>query len=279
MPRIAVGLEYHGGTYAGWQLQEGLRTLQGVCESALGRVAAEPIRLTCAGRTDAGVHAVGQVAHFDTLATRSPRAWTLGANTHLPADVSVSWAKEVSAPFHARHSAQSRTYCYLIANRSARSALAAGRAAMIHAPLDGQRMSDAAGLLVGEHDFSAFRAAECQARTPVRRLEVLSVERRGDWLLICATANAFLHHMVRNIAGLLIAVGQGKAPPAWAAEVLESRDRTRGAATAPADGLYLWSVGYPAAFDLPPHARACSWAMIPGLPDFACLTGSSHVVV
>jgi tRNA pseudouridine38-40 synthase len=279
MPRIAVGLEYHGGTYAGWQLQGDLRTLQGVLESAIGRVAAEPVRLACAGRTDAGVHAVGQVAHFDTAAIRTPRAWALGANTHLPADVSVSWAQEVPERFHARHSAQSRTYCYLIANRPARSALAAGRAVIIHAPLDAQRMREAAGLLVGEHDFSAFRAAECQARTPVRRLEALSVERRGDWLLIRATANAFLHHMVRNIAGLLIAVGQGKAAPAWAREVLESRDRAQGAATAPPDGLYLWSVRYPREFELPPHASALSWAMIPGLPDFTSLTGSSYVVV
>jgi tRNA pseudouridine38-40 synthase len=279
MPRIAVGLEYHGGTYAGWQHQEGLRTLQGVLESAVGRVAAEPIRVACAGRTDAGVHAVGQVAHFDTLATRTARAWMLGTNTYLPADVSVSWAQEVSEGFHARHSAQSRSYCYLIANRTARSALAAGRAAFIHAPLDAQRMGEAASLLLGEHDFSAFRAAECQARTPVRRLQALSVERRGDWLLIVATANAFLHHMVRNIAGLLIAVGQGKAAPVWAAEVLESRDRTRGAATAPPEGLYLWSVRYPRGFDLPLHAAASSWAMIPGLPDFVSLTGSSHVVV
>jgi tRNA pseudouridine38-40 synthase len=279
MPRIAVGLEYHGGTYAGWQLQEGLRTLQGVLEIAIGRVAAEPVRLTCAGRTDAGVHAVGQVAHFDTLATRTARAWTLGSNTHLPADVSLSWARAVSEDFHARHSAQSRTYRYLIANRPARSALAAGRATIIHAPLDAHRMGEAASLLLGEHDFSAFRAAECQSRTPVRRLEALSVERRGDWLLISATANAFLHHMVRNIAGLLIAVGYGKAAPAWAAEVLESRDRTRGAATAPPDGLYLWSVRYPQAFELPPHATASSWAMIPGIPDFASLTGGSHVVV
>jgi tRNA pseudouridine38-40 synthase len=279
MPRIAVGLEYHGGDFAGWQLQPGLRTLQGVTEEALGHVAARRVALTCAGRTDAGVHAVGQVAHFDTEAVRTPRGWLLGANTHLPADVSVRWAQEVPERFHARHSAESRTYCYLISNRPARSALAAGRAATIHVPLDVDRMQQAAQLLCGEHDFSAFRAAECQSRTPVRRLEALSAERRGDWIALTATANAFLQHMVRNIAGLLIAVGQGKAPPGWAREVLESRDRTRGAATAPPDGLYLWSVRYPSAFDLRARPAGSSWAMIPGLPSFSSLTGSSHVVV
>jgi tRNA pseudouridine38-40 synthase len=279
MSRIAVGLEYHGGDYAGWQVQPGLRTLQGVTEEALGRVADHPVALTCAGRTDAGVHAVGQVAHFDTEAVRAPRGWILGANTYLPADVSVRWAQEVSERFHARHSAENRTSCYLISNRPARSALAAGRAAMIHVPLDADRMQQAAQPLCGEHDFSAFRAAECQSRTPIRRLEVLSVERRGDWIALTVTANAFLQHMVRNIAGLLIAVGQGKAPPEWAREVLESRDRTRGAATAPPHGLYLWRVRYSSAFDLPVPPAGSSWAMIPGLPSFSSLTGSAHVLV
>jgi len=272
MPRIAVGLEYHGGAYAGWQAQAGLRTVQSVLEEALARIAAQPIALVCAGRTDAGVHAVGQVAHFDAEVHRSARGWTLGTNTELPADVSVSWAAEVAPPFHARHSAVSRTYCYLIHNRGARSALAAGRAAMIYQPLAVERMRDGAAALVGEHDFSAFRAAECQSRTPVRRVHALTVEREGDWVLIRITANAFLHHMVRNIAGLLIAVGRGKAPPAWAREVLESRDRTRGAATAPADGLYLWRVRYPPAFPLPADPPRSAWAMIPGLGAFRSLT-------
>jgi tRNA pseudouridine38-40 synthase len=266
MPRIALGIEYQGGAYAGWQAQQGLATVQGVAEAALRRVADEPVSLTCAGRTDAGVHAAGQVAHFDTKAQRSMRGWSLGANSHLPPDVSVNWAREVPERFHARFSAESRTYCYWIVNRGTRAALAAGRATLIHHPLDERRMAQAAQLLIGEHDFSAFRAAECQARTPVRRLDALTVERRGEWIVIHATANAFLHHMVRNIAGLLIAVGRGKAEPAWAREVLESRDRTRGAPTAPPDGLYLWRVRYPQSFALPDRPPQSAWAMIRGDP-------------
>jgi len=266
MPRLAVGIEYDGTAYAGWQAQPALRTVQAEIERALARVAAQPVSLVCAGRTDAGVHARAQVAHFETSAIRAPRAWTLGANTHLPPDVSLSWTRAVPRHFHARFSAEARTYCYLVCNRGARSALAAGRATLVHRPLDEARMSEAARHLVGEHDFSAFRAAECQARSPIRRLEELTVARHADWLVIRATANAFLHHMVRNIAGLLIAVGQGKAAPAWAAEVLASRDRTQGAPTAPSAGLYLWSVRYPRAFGLPSGEPPSAWDMIAGLP-------------
>ncbi|MGH8150041.1 MAG: tRNA pseudouridine(38-40) synthase TruA [Steroidobacteraceae bacterium] len=278
MPRIAIGLEYHGGSFAGWQSQPGLRTIQGVLEAALARVAAAPVAVTCAGRTDAGVHAIGQVAHFDTDAHRTPRGWALGCNSNLPLDVSVTWAQSVPDHFHARHRAESRTYCYLISNRGIRSALSGGRATVIHPPLDTERMGEAARQLTGEHDFSAFRAAECQARTPVRRLLELRVERQGDWVLIRATANAFLHHMVRNLAGVLIDVGRGRAAPGWAREVLESRDRTRGAATAPPGGLYLWSVHYPHAYALPDGVES-AWAMMPGLPRFGSLLESPHVVV
>ncbi len=277
MPRVAIGLEYHGGRYAGWQAQAGLQTVQGIVEAALGSVAAQAVALTCAGRTDARVHAIGQVAHFDTDSIRTPRGWMLGANTHLPADVSVRWAQEVPEHFHARHRAEARTYCYLICNRGTRSALAAGRATVIYRPLDEERMGEAARSLLGEHDFSAFRAAECQARTPVRRLHELAVERQGDWIVIRATANAFLHHMVRNMAGLLISVGRGEADSSWAREVLESRDRTRGAPTAPPDGLYLWRVRYSPDFALPDRPES-SWAMIPGLPSFSSLE-RPHVVV
>jgi len=249
--RIAVGVEYEGAAYEGWQAQSSGRTLQQLLERALGRIAAERVSLVGAGRTDAGVHAVGQVAHFETRAHRTTRAWVLGANSELPADVSVSWARPVPAHFHARYSAEARTYRYLILNRLARPALYASRAAWIHRPLDHARMDEAAHALLGEHDFSAFRSAECQARSPVRRMERLTVARHGEWIEIEATANAFLHHMMRNVVGLLISIGKAEAAPGWAREVLEGRDRRRSAATAPAAGLYLQSVRYPAAFDLP----------------------------
>ena len=251
MARIAVGLEYQGSAYAGWQVQPAAPSIQAVTERALGRIAAMPVALVCAGRTDAGVHALNQVAHFDTPALRSLRSWVLGANSELPADVTLTWARPVPPHFHARFSAEARIYRYLILNRTARSALHAQRATWIHRPLDTGAMAQAAGLLTGEHDFSAFRAAGCQARSPVRRLTHLGVVRRGDWVVIEAQANAFLHHMVRNLAGLLIRVGKQDAPPEWAREVLEGRDRTRSAPTAPAAGLYLAGVRYAPAFGLP----------------------------
>ena len=254
MNRIAVGIEYDGSAFAGWQSQQSVRTIQQVLESALSAVAAERVSLVCAGRTDAGVHARAQVAHFDTHAGRSARSWILGANSGAPPDVAVSWALPVPAHFHARYSATARGYRYLVLNRTARSALYASRAAWVTRALDARAMAEAAALLVGEHDFSAFRSAECQAKSPVRRLTRLAVERHGDWIVIEAVANAFLHHMVRNIAGLLIAVGRGDEPPGWARTVLEGRDRTRSAATAPAAGLYLWEVHYPVAFGLPAPA-------------------------
>lgn len=268
--RLAVGIEYEGAGYAGWQTQPGLRTIQGHLQSALGGVADEPVELVCAGRTDAGVHARGQVAHFETQAVRPMRGWVLGANAALPRDISVVWARPVPAHFHARYCAEARTYRYIILNRGARSALAASRATWIHKPLDHEQMAEAARALCGEHDFSAFRSSECQSRSPIRRLEALTVRRQGEWVVIEATANAFLHHMMRNLAGLLIEIGRGDAAASWARELLHSRDRTRGAATAPADGLYLWSVRYPEAFGLPdPAATAVAGgrsAIIPGLP-------------
>lgn len=251
MTRIAVGLEYQGSSYVGWQAQPTRPSVQGLTEKAFSEVAAEPVSLVCAGRTDAGVHAHGQVAHFDTGAERTLRAWVLGANSYLPRDISVSWAWPVPAHFHARYSAEARTYRYIILNRRARSALAARRATWVHRPLDDRAMAQAASLLTGEHDFSAFRAAECQAKSPIRRMERLSVRREGEWVTIEAVANAFLHHMVRNIAGLLIVIGKGEAPPQWASQVLAGRDRRLSAPTASADGLYLWTVRYPEAFALP----------------------------
>jgi tRNA pseudouridine38-40 synthase len=234
--------------------------VQTVVEAALSSVANEPVGVVCAGRTDAGVHARWQVVHFDTHATRTLRGWVLGTNSDLPRDVSVTWCHPVAPHFHARYSAEARTYRYFILNRSTRSALSEKRAAGIYKPLDHERMAEAAAALCGEHDFSAFRSSECQARSAIRRLERLTVERRGNWVTVEATANAFLHHMVRNIAGLLIAVGRGDAPPRWAAEVLEGRDRTLAAATAPAEGLYFWGVRYPAAFGLPDPRGDGEWA-------------------
>ena len=258
MARIAVGVEYDGSAFAGWQSQEGQRTVQQVTETALAHIAAAPVALMCAGRTDTGVHAQGQVAHFDTDALRGARSWVLGANSELPADVSLSWAHTVPEHFHARYSAQARSYRYVILNRTARSALHRNRAAFIHRPLDEARMAQACPGLHGEHDFSAFRSSQCQAKSPIRSIERLSVQRQGDWVVIEVTANAFLHHMVRNLAGLLIAIGRGDAEPGWAQEVLAGRDRTRNAATAPPEGLCLLGVRYPAAFGLPDPARETS---------------------
>jgi tRNA pseudouridine38-40 synthase len=256
MARFAAGLEYDGRAYSGWQIQPGLATVQDVVQRALARVADSPVDCTCAGRTDAGVHALAQVVHFDSDAARSERGWRLGANTYLPPDVSVAWVRGVPDHFHARYGAQSRSYRYLILNRDSRSALAFGRATWERRPLDVARMQAAAQVLVGEHDFSAFRAIECQAKSPVRRVDSLSVTRCDEWVTLAITANAFLHHMVRNVAGLLMSVGQGDSPPERVAAVLASRDRRTNAATAPPDGLYLAAVRYPPEFALPGAANS-----------------------
>jgi len=251
MARFAACVEYDGRAYSGWQYQPGLHTVQDVLQGALSRVADAPVECTCAGRTDAGVHALGQVIHFDSDAARSERGFRLGANTYLPSDVSVLWLREVQAHFHARYSATARSYRYVILNRDSRPGLASGRATWERRPLDAERMHEAAQCLVGEHDFSAFRAIECQSKSPVRRIETLDVTRDADWVSIRVTANAFLHHMVRNLAGLLMSVGQGDSPPERVPAVLAGRDRKANAATAPPDGLYLASVRYPAEFGLP----------------------------
>jgi tRNA pseudouridine38-40 synthase len=256
MARFAAGLEYDGRAYSGWQFQPGLSTVQDVLQRALSRVADAPVDCVCAGRTDAGVHAAAQVVHFDSVAIRSERGWRLGANTYLPGDVSVLWVREVPGHFHARFSATARSYRYLILNRDSRPGLATGRATWERRPLDAQRMHDAAQSLVGEHDFSAFRAIECQAKSPIRHVEHISVSRDADWVRLDITANAFLHHMVRNVVGLLLAVGQGESPVQRVAQVLDSRDRRTNAATAPPDGLYLTAVRYPGEFRLPAPGAA-----------------------
>ena len=214
-------------------------------------MANEPIETICAGRTDTGVHAIAQVVHFDTRAERSERGWVLGANSNLPDDVSARWAKPVDQEFHARFSAMSRSYQYLILNRLVRSALNRDRAWWVTQTLDANKMQQAADHLLGEHDFSAFRAAGCQASTPVREIREFNVTRNEDWISIDVTANAFLQRMVRNIAGLLVKIGQGDEEPAWAREVLDSRDRAKGGMAAPAHGLTLTRVDYPERDDLP----------------------------
>lgn len=254
--RIAALIEYDGSPFNGWQLQNNGRSIQGCVEAALSRVADEPIRVTVAGRTDAGVHAVGQVIHFDTNAQRAGHAWVRGAVSNLPTEVALLWAAEVDAEFHARFSATGRHYDYVILNRTIRPTYLARRVTHEYRPLDAARMHEAAQHLVGTHDFSAFRSIECQAKSPVRELRALSVERRDEFVRIHAYANAFLHHMVRNIAGVLLSIGAGEREPGWAKQVLESRDRTQGGVTAPPDGLYLAEVEYPPPFGIPRLSRS-----------------------
>ena len=250
--RLAMGIEYDGSAFHGWQLQRsGVRTVQQVLEQALAKVADHPVRVFCAGRTDTGVHGEGQVIHFDSPSIRPMRGWLLGSNVNLPDDVNVNWVCQVPETFHARFSATSRSYRYQILNRSTRSAIWRERAVWIHHPLDEQRMRQAAMHLVGTHDFSSYRAVGCQAKSPVRSVTGLTVERIDDRVLMEISANAFLHHMVRNIAGVLIAIGKGEQPIDWSRQVLEFRDRTLGGVTAPPQGLYLTNVGYPDEFRLP----------------------------
>jgi len=243
--RIAAGVEYEGTHFVGWETQPGRRSVQASVEAALSRVADAPVRTVCAGRTDSGVHALGQVVHFDAPAERSTRSWVLGANANLPRDVSLVWAVRVPPDFHARFSARRRHYRYVIVNRATRPAVGRDHATWECRPLDAQSMRAAAWHLVGEHDFSAYRAFSCQARNPVRTVHRLDVSRDQDRVIIDVVANAFLHRMVRNIAGVLMAIGMGKHAPAWAGEVLAARDRTLGGVTAPAQGLYLMAVAYP----------------------------------
>jgi tRNA pseudouridine38-40 synthase len=254
--RVALGIEYDGTSYNGWQRQKTGLGVQQRVEEALSVVANHPVEVICAGRTDTGVHATDQVVHFDTDSERSERGWLLGANTNLPDDINVSWVALVADDFHARFSATSRSYRYLILNRLQRSALHRHRAWWVYEPLDAERMHEAAQRLLGEHDFSAFRAAGCQANTAVRNMTHISIGRDGDWITLDVTANAFLQHMVRNIMGTVVTVGLGEERVEWVTEVLESRDRKAGGIAAPAHGLTLAGVEYPAALGVP--AAGCS---------------------
>ena len=249
--RIALGIEYDGTGFFGWQRLRHGPAIQAIVEHALTKVADAPIQVQCAGRTDAGVHARCQVAHFDTHAQRSERGWTLGANSHLPASVAVRWAIPVRENFHARFDARARHYRYTILNRSVRPALDARYVTWQRAPLDADAMHAAAQVLVGENDFSAFRAVACQARTPMRCVHEIRIVRDGERVIIDIQANAFLHHMVRNIVGSLLPIGRGEQPTEWIAQLLAGRDRSNAGPTAPATGLTFLGPLYPAACGLP----------------------------
>lgn len=263
--RWCAGVEYDGSAYRGWQTQQaGVPTVEEELTRALAFVANHPVDVTCAGRTDAEVHALSQVVHFSSSARRDPRAWILGGNSRLPDDVNLRWVVPVPDDFHARYSARSRTYRYVIWNRQARTALGRNRACWVYHRLNADVMDRAARHLLGEHDFSAFRAVACQSKTPFRNVEYIRVQRSGDLVWMDVRANAFLHHMVRNIAGVLIAVGKGEAPEDWPAQVLALRDRTQGGVTAPAAGLYFIGVRYPDFPEVDALSRPGDEPLLPG---------------
>ena len=256
--RIALGLEYDGTDFCGWQSQANGRAVQDSLERALRDMAGHELRVSAAGRTDAGVHALCQVVHFDTATVRPLGAWVRGINAHLPKSLRVLWAQPVDEVFHARFSAERRSYQYLLLNRPVAPAIMHARAGWFHLPLDVNAMHSAAAFLVGEHDFSAFRAAECQAKTPVRHMHRAEVRRAGDYVVFDFCANAFLHHQVRNMVGALIYVGKGKHAPEHVAELLRLRDRTQSPPTFAPDGLYLTGVSYAASWGLPATQYALS---------------------
>ena len=251
MNRVALGIEYDGRAYCGWQTQPDQPTVQDRLELALGKFVTHEVATICAGRTDTGVHATGQVVHIDVDCVRPPRSWVRGVNVFLPDDISVRWAAPVDETFHARFGAQSRTYEYWIVNDPVRSPIFHGRTGWVWRPCDGAAMQRASRCLIGTHDFSSFRAAECQAATPVRTVTDISVRRFGKLICISITANAFLQHMVRNIVGTLIYVGVGKQKEAWVKDVLEARSRDVAAPTFDPAGLYLTAVRYPGQYGLP----------------------------
>lgn len=257
--RIALGISYRGTAYDGWQSQPSGRTVQDQLESALARFATQPIGTLCAGRTDAGVHGLMQVVHFDTTLKREPFSWVRGTNTYLPPDIAVQWAQPVPAAFHSRASATSRRYAYVLLESPVRPSLETGQVGWSFRPLDGDAMQQAARLILGEHDFTSFRASACQARSPVKTLMRADVRRRGAYWVFEFQANAFLHHMIRNIMGCLLTVGQGLQPPSWMSTVLAARDRDSAAPTFAPDGLYFVGPVYEARWGLPQQAPALDW--------------------
>ncbi|WP_369790116.1 tRNA pseudouridine(38-40) synthase TruA [Rouxiella sp. WC2420] len=249
--RIALGIEYDGSQYYGWQRQQNVSSVQECLEKALSRVADTPITVQCAGRTDAGVSATGQVVHFDTPVVRKDAAWTMGVNTHLPKDIAVRWVSHVADDFHARFTATARRYRYVIYNHRYRPGILSHGITHVHMPLDVEKMQRAGQCLLGENDFTSFRAVQCQSRTPWRFMIHLNVSRFGHYVVVDIKANAFVHHMVRNIVGSLVEVGAGNQPESWMAELLAVKNRNLAAATAKAEGLYLVGVDYPEKFALP----------------------------
>ena len=265
--RVALGLSYNGSNYEGWQSQLSGRTVQDRLESALAQVAGTPLRVHCAGRTDAGVHALMQVVHFDSSAERREQSWVRGANTHLPRDIAVEWAQTVPSDFHCRSMAVSRRYAYVLRQSAVRPSVETGRMGWSYRPLDEARMRTAADVLRGEHDFSAFRAAECQALSPVKNLFRLDICRHeateGAYWRFDFEANAFLHHMIRNIMGCLLVVGDGRKDIAWLTHVLQAKSRKLAAPTFMADGLYFLGPRYEAKWHLPEQTNAFTW-LLPG---------------
>ena len=257
--RVALGIAYRGSAYSGWQSQPSRRTVQDRLEAALGAFADVPVATVCAGRTDAGVHALNQVVHFDTEVARAADAWTRGTNRYLPADIAVQWCRFVPASFHSRASARGRRYAYLLLEAPVRSAIEAGLAGWTFRRLDGEAMRRAAAVLVGKHDFSAFRSSECQAASPVKTLRSLTIGRRGAYWRFDFDADAFLHHMIRNVIGSLVAVGSGARSDTWLAEILAARDRSLAAATFAPDGLYFLGAYYDAAHAIPERTAAMDW--------------------
>ena len=257
--RLALGISYRGARYQGWQSQLGGQTVQDHLEAALARFAAQPMRTHCAGRTDTGVHGLNQVVHIDTEIDRDLFSWVRGTNRFLPDDIAVQWCQPVDATFHARNSALGRRYAYVLRESPVRPAIESGLAGWTFRPLDSGAMQAAATLLLGEHDFSAFRSAECQARSPVKTMRRVAIERRGAYWRFDFEADAFLHHMVRNLMGCLIAVGSGAKDVAWLAGVLAARERRLSAPTFMADGLYFVGPYYDPAHGIPEHNAAIDW--------------------